>query len=169
MKVILTVIFAIALIFTVSITNITAEEEVEGFVRSVDFSLKKRKLRDTSAEITFYEDDQLENAACYGRDGLPDYNAQPSDRIGAMSMSGLEMCYECLQITNPKNKKKVVVKIIDMCAGCPRGNVDLTLSSFASIADPIDGIVKITWKPVGCPSKGRFPTFEKKRNKKRNI
>src|SRR6266496_3159507 len=98
MKVILAVIFAIALIFTLSITNITAEEE--GFVRSRDFSLNKRGQ---PAKITFYEDDQLENAACYGRDGMPDYNAKPSDMIAA---TGKNMCYQCLQITNPRNKKK---------------------------------------------------------------
>jgi len=156
MKVILAFILAL-----IALTIVTAEE---GIVRRMDFSsLRKRGL--TKGKITFFEDDQLENAACYGRDGLPNYNAKPTDMIGAMK--GLSKCYVCLQITNPSNKKKVIVKIIDQCEGCPTNNIDLTPKAFATVADPNDGIVSITWTPVTCPSKGRFPTFEKtlKKNK----
>jgi expansin (peptidoglycan-binding protein) len=152
-------VFLLALILALTFTLITAEE---GFVRSMEFSLLKK--RDISSKMTFYEDDQLNNAACYGRDGIRSYNAKPSDRIGAVSNNN--MCYQCIKITNPKNRKSVIVKIVDECEGCAKNNIDVTRSAFSSIANLDDGIVKITWKGVACPSKGRFPTFEK--NKKKN-
>ncbi|GBB91348.1 hypothetical protein RclHR1_01860002 [Rhizophagus clarus] len=154
-------ILAICLIYLALTFALTINAE-EWFVRSMNHSLVKK--RDVNSLITFYEDDQLNNAACYGRDGLPNYNAKPSDRIGAILNDG--MCYQCVKITNPENSKSVVVKIIDKCAGCKKNQIDLTKSSFASIANPDDGIVKVTWKGVSCPSSGRFPTFEKKKNKK---
>ncbi|RGB31222.1 hypothetical protein C1646_709527 [Rhizophagus diaphanus] len=156
MKVLLAFILALS-----AFTIITAEE---GVIRRMEFSLLKK--RDFNSKMTFYEDDQLNNAACYGRDGIPKYNAKPSDRIGAMSNNN--MCYQCVKITNPKNKKSVVVKIVDKCEGCPKNNIDLTRSAFASIANTNDGIVKIKWKGVACPSKGRFPTTEKNKKKKKN-
>lgn len=154
MKVFLAFILALS-----AFTIITAEE---GVVRRMEFSLLKK--RDVKSKITFYEDDQLNNAACYGRDGIPNYNAKPSDRIGAMSNKN--MCYQCVKITNPKNRKSVIVKIIDKCEGCAKNQIDLTRQAFASIANTNDGIVKVTWKGVACPSRGRFPTSEKKKKKK---
>uniref|UniRef100_A0A1D1XZV4 Expansin-like protein 5 n=1 Tax=Anthurium amnicola TaxID=1678845 RepID=A0A1D1XZV4_9ARAE len=150
--------------FILSIITITTAEE--GFVRRMDFSLKKRGA--TSAKMTFYDGDQLDNAACYGRDGIPSYNAKPSDMIAAMSIKNSNMCYQCLKVTNPKNKKSCIVKLIDFCAGCPKNNIDMTPTAFSSIANQDDGIVSIRWEPVSCPSKGRFPTLEKKKSK-RNI
>ncbi|CAG8441176.1 13845_t:CDS:1 [Ambispora leptoticha] len=121
-----------------------------------------------NAQITYYEGNDLKNSACYGRNGLPVYNAKPTDMIAAMSMSGFEMCYKCIQIKN--HKKKVVtvtVKVIDKCAGCPVGgnNVDLTITAFSKLADPVDGRVEIVWRPLPkCPTKGRWPTFEVKKH-----
>lgn len=149
-------------LFAFIVNTITAEE---GFI-TTSINHSHIKKRDVKSLITFYEDDQLNNAACYGRDGIPNYNAKPSDRIGAMINNG--MCYKCVKITNPKNKKSVIVKIIDKCAGCKKNQIDLTRSAFASIANTDDGIVKVTWKGVACPSKGRFPTLEKNKKKKKN-
>lgn len=36
-------------------------------------------------------------------------------------MRNFEYCYKCMLIVNKKNKKKIVVKIVDKCAGCKVG------------------------------------------------
>ncbi|RIA86189.1 expansin module family protein [Glomus cerebriforme] len=156
---------AILVLLILALSTFTIIRAEEGFIRRMEFSsLKKRG--DVNAKITFYDDDQLDNSACYGNNGIRSYNAKPSDRIGAMSMRGLEKCYQCLKITNPRNNRSVTVKIIDKCVGCAKNQVDLTPSAFKQIADLDLGIVNIKWTPVSCPPKGRFPTFEKKRKTK---
>jgi len=134
----------------------------------VDAALTKR----TNAQITFYGGEDLKHSACYGRSGLANYNARPTDMIAAMYMRGLEMCYKCLEIRNGKvSTKSIIVKVIDKCAGCPRGaqNVDLTLGAFKKIARPIDGRVAIQWRGLpSCPKTGSWPTLEVRRKKRRN-
>ncbi|CAI2163008.1 14539_t:CDS:10 [Funneliformis geosporum] len=110
-----------------------------------------RIKRGNSPKITFFEGHKLDNAACYGHDGLREYNSKPNDLIGAMS--SLKMCFKCLEITNPKNKKKVVVKIVDECEDCKKNQVDLSIAAFSKIANPDDGIVGVSFRVVSCPSK----------------
>ena len=64
-----------------------------------------------------YSGNDLKNAACYDRNGLPPYSATIHSLIGAMAMKKFEECYKCMKITNKANKKSVVVKIVDKCAG----------------------------------------------------
>jgi len=140
----------------------------EDYATESDSSHQKR----TNAQITFYGGEDLKHAACYGRSGMKVYNAKPSDMIGAMFMKGLESCYKCLEIRNGKAKvKTIIVKIIDKCAGCPKGakNVDLTLGAFKKLAKPIDGRVAIQWRGLpSCPKTGTWPTYEVRNKKRRN-
>jgi hypothetical protein len=64
-----------------------------------------------------YSGNDLKNAACYDRNGLPPYSATIHSMIGAMAMHNFESCYKCMKITNKQNHKSVVVKIVDKCAG----------------------------------------------------
>jgi rare lipoprotein A (peptidoglycan hydrolase) len=68
-------------------------------------------------------------------------------------MKKFENCYKCMKITNNKNKKNVVVKIVDKCAGCKVGKaIDLTPAAFKKLADLDVGVIDISWKAVRCPS-----------------
>lgn len=112
------------------------------------------------AQITYYNGEDLKGSACYGRNGLPPYDAKDSDFIAAMYMDDFEHCYECLKIC--RDSKCVVVKVIDECGGCPPDaqNVDLTESAFKKLATLEEGRVKIKYRPIKCPAKGRWPKFE---------
>lgn len=96
----------------------------------------------------------LDDAACFERKGLPSYSAKNSDMIGAMAMSGFEDCFKCMKITNLDNKKTVTVEIIDKCgSGCKKGHhIDLTIGAFKKIGSLNKGILKISFKPVKCPT-----------------
>jgi len=151
------VIFALILMLSLAFTIVTAGKD--WYARSANLSNQKRGLQGI---ITFYDGASLNNAACYGRGGLPKYNAKPSDLIAAVSMKGESMCFKCLKITN--KKKSVIVKIIDKCASCKPNHIDLSPAAFNTLADSDLGVVKITFEPVSCPTNGRFPTLEKKRS-----
>jgi len=126
--------------------------------------LSKRAPGSGNGEATYFESFHLKNSACYGRNGLPRYDAKGTDLIGAMNMKGLDMCYKCLKVTNKSNGKTVTVKIIDKCVGCKLNkDVDLTRKAFSKIANTDLGRIKITWKVCSCPRNGPFPTFENRR------
>ncbi|CAG8438945.1 18945_t:CDS:2 [Rhizophagus irregularis] len=121
------------------------------------------KGKPVDAQITFYSGDSLKNSACYGNNGLRNYDANENDMIAAMHMNELELCFDCIEIRNPANNKNIIVKVIDKCAGCPPdgNNVDLTPFAFKQLADIILGRVNIEWRPLNkCPDKGRWPIFE---------
>ncbi|SAL99021.1 hypothetical protein [Absidia glauca] len=102
---------------------------------------------------TWYSGNDLKNAACYGRKGLPVFSARVSDMIGAMAMNDFEYCYKCMRITNTKNKHSVEVKIVDKCAACKVGTaIDLTPGAFEKLNPEglADGVLDITWKVIPC-------------------
>jgi rare lipoprotein A (peptidoglycan hydrolase) len=58
-----------------------------------------------------------------------------------------------MKITNNSNKKTIVVKIVDKCAGCIVGKaIDLTPGAFQKLANLNTGVLDISWKVVTCPS-----------------
>lgn len=68
-------------------------------------------------------------------------------------MNSFESCYKCMKITNNSNKKNVIVKIVDKCAGCAVGKaIDLTPGAFQKLADLDTGVVDISWKAISCPT-----------------
>ncbi|KAI8644231.1 hypothetical protein BD408DRAFT_430648 [Parasitella parasitica] len=103
---------------------------------------------------TWYDGEDLRNAACYERNGLPQFHAKDSYMIGAMKMHKFENCYKCMKITNKKNKKSIVVKIVDHCAGCIVGkDIDLTKTAFRKLESNLDvGELDLSWKVTDCPS-----------------
>ncbi|CAG8545520.1 6358_t:CDS:1 [Diversispora eburnea] len=128
-------------------------------------SLLSRKPGGVKAESTYYIEEDLKHAACYGRDNLPNYNAKDTDFIAAMYMNNLEHCYRCIEVCRGSSSRCVKVKVIDKCGGCPSSsqNVDLTSTAFQKIATLSEGRVGIRWRPIRCPAKGRWPTFEQER------
>ncbi len=80
----------------------------------------------------------------------------PADTlVGAMNLVDYEnskMCGSCVGVTGPKGT--VVVKIVDLCPECPKGNIDLSPQAFAQIADTILGRVPIQWQLLACDVNG---------------
>ncbi|OGU37070.1 MAG: hypothetical protein A2068_03295 [Ignavibacteria bacterium GWB2_35_6b] len=80
------------------------------------------------------------------------FDSIPSDfMIGAMNAvdyAGSQICGACVEITGPKGS--VVIKIIDQCPECPKGNIDLSPQAFSKIADTLSGRVPINWQIIPC-------------------
>lgn len=95
-----------------------------------------------SGEATYYYTTKL--GAC----GIP---TPPDDLVAAMNgkQYSKENCGRCAAVNGPKGS--VVVRIIDKCPGCDFGDLDLSDTAFAKIAEKSAGRVKISWKFTACP------------------
>ena len=81
---------------------------------------------------------------------------EPADRMVA-ALSGAayahaSWCGACLAVAGPLGD--VVVRVVDQCPGCPRGDLDLSREAFANIAPLSAGRTKVTWREVPCPVTG---------------
>ncbi|KAJ2956719.1 hypothetical protein NQZ79_g7478 [Umbelopsis isabellina] len=152
----LTFIFACTAVLAASLNTVQAVEEVHGVatVMGAEYTNSTSTL-DKRYRGTWYSGNDLKNAACYDRNGLPPYSASIHSLIGAMAMHKFESCYKCMKITNKKNHKSVVVKIVDKCAGKA---IDLTPGAFAKIGNLNDGVLDITWKAVRCSKSKYYPS-----------
>lgn len=63
-------------------------------------------------------------------------------------------CGECLQVSGPQGT--ALVRVTDRCPDCAAGNLDLSATAFAAIADPNAGIVAVSWHRVDCPVSGNL-------------
>jgi expansin (peptidoglycan-binding protein) len=75
-------------------------------------------------------------------DGL--YTALPPGEY-----AGAARCGAYLDVRGPRGT--VRVQVIDQCAECEAGHLDLSRTAFARIADPGKGTVGITYRPVADP------------------
>jgi expansin (peptidoglycan-binding protein) len=86
------------------------------------------------------------------------FDPTPSDlMVAAMNhvdYAGSATCGSCVTINGPRGE--VTVRIVDQCGDCPQGNIDLSPSAFARIADTTLGRVPITWKYVTCGVQGNI-------------
>ncbi|KAI8644229.1 RlpA-like double-psi beta-barrel-protein domain-containing protein-containing protein [Parasitella parasitica] len=151
-------LFALAVAHLINVTN-AFEIRGRGIATIMEFNtspnISPAGVLQRRGRGTWYDGDDLGDAACYGRNGLPSFDAKESHMIGAMAMNGFENCYKCMKITNNKDKKKtVVVKIVDKCAGCQVGKaIDLTPAAFKKLHSDLNtGVLDISWKIVDCPS-----------------
>ncbi|NKI34780.1 hypothetical protein HFP89_06335 [Wenzhouxiangella sp. XN79A] len=72
--------------------------------------------------------------------------------INDAQWDGSARCGECLRVTGPEGT--VLVRVTDRCVGCAEGDLDLSEPAFDAIADPVQGIVPISWERVECPVSG---------------
>ncbi|KAI3645990.1 hypothetical protein MP228_008918 [Amoeboaphelidium protococcarum] len=79
---------------------------------------------------------------------------QNSDKICALSFAHTDKigCGKCVEVKGPKGS--IVVKVMDKCAGCKDGDIDLSQSAFEMIADKNVGRLKMQWRVVDCASGG---------------
>jgi expansin (peptidoglycan-binding protein) len=88
--------------------------------------------------------------------GACTFDASPNDLdIAAMNIqewNGSAVCGECIAITGPKGN--VTVRVVDECPDCVSGQLDLSQSAFAKVADVSAGRVNVTWQAVSCAVTG---------------
>lgn len=72
--------------------------------------------------------------------------------VSSTVFAGSAHCGECLDVTGPLGH--VVVRVIDACFGCASADLDLSATAFSAIANPLDGIVAVSWRRVACPVAG---------------
>ncbi|RUS33561.1 RlpA-like double-psi beta-barrel-protein domain-containing protein-containing protein [Jimgerdemannia flammicorona] len=126
--------------------------------------LRKRITSSGKGKGTWYAGSDMADAACYGRNykgkRLGDYTPKDSEMIGAvpgLSDNNYNLCFQCIQITNTKNSKTIIVRIVDECVGCGKGSVDLSKSAFTSLGVSLNvGVISIVWKTVTCPKNGKW-------------
>jgi expansin (peptidoglycan-binding protein) len=98
-----------------------------------------------SGQATFYD---LQSGG-----GNCSYVGPPADNLFvALSPGEYDNAAACggyLDVTGPKGK--VRVKIVDQCPECATGHIDLSRAAFTKIADPVQGIVTVTYRAVVNP------------------
>ncbi|MGW4461326.1 expansin EXLX1 family cellulose-binding protein [Micromonospora sp. NPDC004704] len=88
----------------------------------------------------------------------------PADRLyvalGPSEYAKAAACGGYLDVTGPKGKVRVVV--MDQCAGCAPGHIDLSEEAFARIGDRAQGVVPVTYRAVVDPPVNGGLTFRMK-------
>jgi expansin len=75
------------------------------------------------------------------------FDPTPQDlMVGAMNhtdYANSAICGAYVELTGPNGT--ITIRIVDQCPECPAGNIDLSPSAFAKIAELVKGRVPITW------------------------
>ncbi len=99
-----------------------------------------------------------------GGGGNCSFVSAPADRLyvalGPSDYSSAAACGGYLDVTGPKGKVRVL--IMDQCPECPAGHLDLSKEAFAKIADPVQGVVPVTYRAVVNPPLSGPLTFRMK-------
>jgi expansin (peptidoglycan-binding protein) len=79
--------------------------------------------------------------------------AAPADRryvaLGPTEYAAGAACGGYLDVTGPKGTVRVLV--MDQCPECEPGHLDLSAEAFARIADPVQGVVPVSYRAVVDP------------------
>jgi expansin (peptidoglycan-binding protein) len=100
-----------------------------------------------SGEATFYDAFSQPNACA-----LPVSPENYVVAVAAAVFDGSAVCGRCLRITGPLSS--IVARITDYCVGPGCRELDLSPNAFASIGNPIDGIIPVGWQSVSCDVEG---------------
>ncbi|GHJ09896.1 hypothetical protein TPA0907_42630 [Micromonospora humidisoli] len=88
-----------------------------------------------------------------GAGGNCSYPSAPADRmyvaLGPTEYSAGAACGGYLDVTGPRGTVRVL--IMDQCPECAPGHVDLSREAFARIADPVQGIVGVSYRAAVDP------------------
>ncbi|WBB98216.1 expansin EXLX1 family cellulose-binding protein [Solwaraspora sp. WMMA2080] len=99
-------------------------------------------------KATFYD--------AQGQGGNCSFDSAPADRmyvaLGPDEYADAAACGGYLDVTGPRGTVRVVV--MDQCPECAAGHLDLSREAFARIADPVRGIVDVSYRAVVDPPTG---------------
>ncbi|WP_174530462.1 expansin EXLX1 family cellulose-binding protein, partial [Micromonospora maritima] len=80
--------------------------------------------------------------------------AAPANRLyvalGPSEYAAGASCGGFLDVTGPRGTVRVLV--MDQCPECAPGHLDLSAEAFARIADPVQGVVRVTYRAVVDPA-----------------
>ncbi|CAG8641109.1 14047_t:CDS:2 [Ambispora leptoticha] len=93
----------------------------------------------TSGQATFYYQKGI-SGSCGKVSRDRDMNAPQYDQQNR--------CGRCVRIVGPLGSIKV--RIVDRCADCAWGNIDLSPLAFSNIAESAEGRVSMIWSYVKC-------------------
>ncbi|MFI5834905.1 expansin EXLX1 family cellulose-binding protein [Micromonospora sp. NPDC051300] len=109
-----------------------------------------------TGKATFYD-----SAGAGGNCSRP---AAPANRLyvalGPSEYAAGAACGGFLDVTGPRGAVRVLV--MDQCPECAPGHLDLSAEAFARIADPVQGVVKVSYRAVVNPSLPGPLTFRMK-------
>ena len=109
-----------------------------------------------SGKATFYDSE--------GAGGNCSRPAAPADRmyvaLGPSEYASGASCGGFLDVTGPRGTVRVLV--MDQCPECAPGHLDLSAAAFARIADPVQGVVKVSYRAVVTPRLSGPLTFRMK-------
>ncbi|WP_433495177.1 expansin EXLX1 family cellulose-binding protein [Micromonospora sp. CA-248089] len=109
-----------------------------------------------SGKATFYDSK--------GAGGNCSRPAAPADRmyvaLGPSEYASGASCGGYLDVTGPRGTVRVLV--MDQCPECAPGHLDLSAKAFARIADPVQGVVKVSYRAVVNPPLAGPLTFRMK-------
>lgn len=92
-------------------------------------------------------------ATYYDANGTGACGFEPSNDFMVAAMNDEQYdkatCGKCVEVTGPKGK--AIVRIVDKCPGCDRGDLDLSRTAFSKLANLSAGRIKIKWHMVACP------------------
>ncbi|RKN49671.1 hypothetical protein D7223_08490 [Micromonospora endolithica] len=112
-------------------------------------------------KATFYD-----SKGAGGNCSLP---AAPADRLyvalGPSEYAAAAACGGHLDVTGPRGTVRVLV--MDQCPECPPGHLDLSREAFARIADPVKGVVPVSYRAVPDPKLSGPLTFRVKEGSSR--
>jgi len=96
-------------------------------------------------------------ATYYAADGTGNcsFDASTDRMVAAMNATDYgtaAWCGACVAVTGPTGE--VVVRVVDKCPGCAKGDLDLSSDAFAQISPLSAGRVAITWHEVACDVTG---------------
>ncbi|MCZ7439413.1 expansin EXLX1 family cellulose-binding protein [Micromonospora sp. WMMC241] len=99
-----------------------------------------------TGKATFYDSE--------GAGGNCSRPAAPANRLyvalGPSEYAAGAACGGFLDVTGPRGTVRVLV--MDQCPECAPGHLDLSAEAFARIADPVQGVVKVSYRAVVNPS-----------------
>ncbi|MEU6073421.1 expansin EXLX1 family cellulose-binding protein [Micromonospora sp. NPDC047074] len=99
-----------------------------------------------------------------GAGGNCSYPSAPANRLyvalGPAEYATGAACGGHLDVTGPKGTVRVLV--MDQCPECPAGHLDLSREAFARIADPVQGVVPVSYRVVVDPPLSGPLTFRMK-------
>lgn len=99
-----------------------------------------------AGQATYYDADGTGNCS---------FPADPTFLVAAMNTTDYgtaTYCGACVSVTGPSGS--VVVRIVDRCPGCAKGDLDLSQTAFKAIAPLSAGRVDIAWREVPCAVSG---------------
>lgn len=103
-------------------------------------------------------------ATFYAADGGGNCSFAPSadlmvTAVAAPDWAGSAECGRCLEVWGPE--ARIVVRVVDQCPECPAGHLDLSAEAFDLIAQPIQGVVPVSFRSIPCPVAGNVMIHQK--------